>query len=157
MNSVHEPSPNGYSKTIPSRKIRSKTKPGAGAPSWPSWHAQVRTAAPRRAHGRAQAVVSWPGPGRIVTEALAVSWPAWPYRRPPLGRVAVPRAQRPLCAPVSCACAPTPSACAVSQVQCQAVSQVQWLYCNTALPIALAPMSQYTRLYCDTTLPPTAF
>ena len=51
---------------------------------------------PRRAHGLVRAVVSWPGPGRIMAEALAVSWPAWPYRRPPLGRVAAPRSQCPL-------------------------------------------------------------
>ena len=30
-----------------------------------------------------------------------------------------------------------------------AVSQVQWLYCNTALPISLT-WSQYTKVYCDT-------
>ena len=66
MNSVHEPGPNGDSETIPSRKIRLKTKPGARAPSWPSWHAQVRIGAPRCAHGRARAVVSWPNPDRVL-------------------------------------------------------------------------------------------
>ena len=77
MNSVHEPGPNGDSQTSPSRK----TKPGARAPNWPSWHAQVRTGTPRSAHGRARAAVSWPGPGRVVARdrsyhgrLSAVSW-----------------------------------------------------------------------------------
>ena len=35
-------------------------------PNWPSWHAQVRTGAPRHAHGHALEVVSWPGPGRVA-------------------------------------------------------------------------------------------
>ena len=48
LNSVHEPGSNGDSKTSPSRKPGRKTKPGARAPSWPSWHAQVRTGAPSR-------------------------------------------------------------------------------------------------------------
>ena len=105
MNSVHEPGPNGDSETIPSRKIRSKTKPGARAPSWP---AQVLTGARMATRGRSYCgrvpIVSWSRPwpcrglhGRVVV-CMAVSWPAWPYRRPPLGRVAAPRAQRPLCA-----------------------------------------------------------
>ena len=34
-----------------------------------------------------------------------------------------------------------------------AVSLVQWLYCNTTLPMSLAPRSQYTRVYCDTNCP----
>ena len=63
MNSVHEPGSNGDSKTSPSQKSGQKTKPGARVPSW---HAQVRTGAPRRAHGRARAVVSWLGPGCVV-------------------------------------------------------------------------------------------
>ena len=48
---------------------------------WPSWHAQVRTGAPRRAYGPARAVVSWSGPSRVVARDRsyrgrlnAVSW-----------------------------------------------------------------------------------
>ena len=55
--------------------------------NWPSWHAQVRTGGPRHAHGRARAVVSWPGPGRVVARdrsyrglRSAVSQAQQPYR-----------------------------------------------------------------------------
>ena len=44
LNSVHEPGSNGNSKTSPSRKPGRKTKSGARAPNWPSWHAQERPA-----------------------------------------------------------------------------------------------------------------
>ena len=66
MNSVHEPVLNGDSETVLSRKPGKKTELGARAPSWPNWHAQVRTGAPRCVHGRARVVVSWPDPGRVV-------------------------------------------------------------------------------------------
>ena len=66
MNSVHEPGPNGDSKTPPSRKTRSKTKPVARAPNWPS----QRT---RRSQARARVAVSWPAQRRVVAETLAVS------------------------------------------------------------------------------------
>ena len=64
MNSVHEQGPNGDSETPPSRKTRSKTKPVARAPNWPS----QRT---RRAH-------AWPCRG----QPNDVLWPRpWPCRR----------------------------------------------------------------------------
>ena len=88
MNSVYEPGPNGDSETLPSRKTRSKTKPGARAPKLAQlahpgaqWRAQVRSGAPRRAHGHARAVVSWLGPSHVVARdrscrgrLSAVSW-----------------------------------------------------------------------------------
>ena len=93
MNSVHEPGSNGDSETVLSRKPGQKTEPGARAPSWPNWHAQVRTGAPRRAHGR-----------RIVAGSPAVSWPGAGRVAGPSGRVAGAR----------------PRTSAVSQAQCRA-------------------------------------
>ena len=61
MNNAHEPGLNGDSETIPGRKTRSKTKPGARAPkTGPAGH----TGAHRRAH-------AWPCReryGRVVAE-----------------------------------------------------------------------------------------
>ena len=70
MNSVHERGPNGDPKISSVRKSVQKAQPDAQAPSKPSRHAQVRTGAPRRAHGcrvvAVSPVVSWQGAGRIV-------------------------------------------------------------------------------------------
>ena len=82
-------------KISPSRKPGHKNKPGARAPSWPSRHAQVRTGAPRRAHGSC-----------IVAGSPAVSW-QWAGRvAGPSGRIAasLPHASR------ASACALAPSA-----------------------------------------------
>ena len=63
MNTVHEPGPNGDSETIPSRKTRSKTKPGARAPKL----AQLGTPRCTQACPGARAhAVSWPAQRRIV-------------------------------------------------------------------------------------------
>ena len=75
MNSVHEPGSNGDSETLPSQKTRSKTKPGARAPNWPSLCAQAARAWPCRGHcGHVVAVA--PGrvarrDGRVVAECCA--------------------------------------------------------------------------------------
>ena len=73
MNSIHEPGPNSDSETLPSRKTRSKTKPGARAPKLAQLGTQARTGSPRRAHGLARAAVSWPAQRRVVAETLVVS------------------------------------------------------------------------------------
>ena len=63
MNSVHEPGPNGDSKTLPSRKTRSKTRPSARAPKL----AQLtQPACAQTRPGRARVVVSWPAQRSIV-------------------------------------------------------------------------------------------
>ena len=95
MNSVHEPGPNGDSKISPSRKPIQKAKPYAQAPSRPSRHAQVRTGAPRRAHGC-----------RIVAESPAVSWQGVGRIVGSSGRVVASL----LHAPRASACAPAPNA-----------------------------------------------
>ena len=91
MNSIHEPGPNGDSETLPSRKTRSKTKPGARAPKL----AQLGT----------QAIIGAIIPGRVVG-ATAVWWPscpvmsrpAWPYRNTH-ARASCPAPQRRVAAP----------------------------------------------------------
>ena len=143
MNSVHEPGSNGGSEQIPSRKTRSKTKPGARAPKLAQlarpgahWHTQARTGTLRRAHGRASAVVSWPGPGRVVARdrsyrgrLSAVSWrvraQAWPYRGRPRDTM--------------------PSRLATLVI-------IHYVYCDTNAQSSSLPQSQYTRVYCDTNL-----
>ena len=150
MNSVHELGPNGDSETISSRKIRSKTKPGARAPSWPSWHAQAR--AWPSAGGRIMAE-SRPyrgrGPGRVVACMAVSQAPSRPCCRaailaPPV-RARVAR----LCAYAQCLCR---VAGTMSGHVPGAVAVLQY-------SPAHSPCSHVTihRLYCDTTLPPTAF
>ena len=79
MNSVHKPGPNSDSQTSPSRKPGRKTKPGARAPSWPSWHAQASAwpraggrivAGSRPCHGQGP-VVSWAPQRRVMACARA--------------------------------------------------------------------------------------
>ena len=72
MNSVHESGPNGDSKISPSRKTVRKTKPDVPGPNRPSRHAQVRTGAPWREHGRRIVAGSLPcrGKGPAVSQAL---------------------------------------------------------------------------------------
>ena len=80
MNSVHEPGPNGDSETIPSRKTRSKTKPGARAPKL----AQLGT--PRCAQARPGArahAVSWPAQCRIVVGLPSCTTPQAAVSRRP--------------------------------------------------------------------------
>ena len=99
MNSVHEPSSNGNSKISPSRKPVRKTKPDAQAPSRPSRHAQVRTGAPRRAHGcrivPESPAVSWQGAGRVAGPSghIVVSLPHAP-RASSLALPPAPQRQR---------------------------------------------------------------
>ena len=100
MNSIHEPGPNGDSKISPSRKPVRKIKLDARAPSWPNRHAQVRTGAPRRAHGR-----------RIMVRSPAMSWQGAGSVAGPSGRIAAslphaPRASASSPAPSASACSP---------------------------------------------------
>ena len=77
----------------------------------------------------------WPGPS-VVSQRPAHLPCCAPGR---------PRAcLRPAC--------PARLACAPRSLSLRVMSLVQWLYCNTALPISLAPVSQYSELYCDTIL-----
>ena len=86
MNSVHEPGPNGDSETIPSRKIRSKTKPMNEHPAGPAGTPRCALARPgarmatrgRSYRGRVP-VVSWPGTGRIAGAGRSIVG-AWPGR-----------------------------------------------------------------------------
>ena len=113
MNSIHEPGPNGDSKISSSRKTVQKAKPDAQAPSKPSRHAQVRTSAPRRAHGCRIVVVSptvsCQGAGRVAGQRgrIAATVPLTPCastRSPApstsacspstLAELSLPRAQR---------------------------------------------------------------
>ena len=92
MNSVHELGPNGDSEPIPSRKTRLKPSQVHEHQNWPSWHTQVRTGEPRRAHawpcrGRCGLVVgaaalSWPWPPAVSQVLMAVSWPSAARRAP---------------------------------------------------------------------------
>ena len=157
MNSVHEPSPNGDSKISPSRKPVRETKPDARAPSRPSRHAQVRTGAPRRTHGR-----------RIVVGSLAVSWQGPGRVAGPSGRIAasLPHAQR------ASACAPAPQRQHLLAPHARSLAQpavrplcsqrrvlapptaVSWLGNRPCRDTAACPATQPTvtihLLYCDT-------
>ena len=82
MNNVHEPGPNGDSETIPSQKIRSKTKLGARAPKLAQLGTQARAClavlwALRPCRGLAAR--SYRGPNSSVVCAGCA--PARPYRR----------------------------------------------------------------------------
>ena len=74
MNSVHEPGPNGDLEPIPSRKTRSKTKPGARAPKLAHLGTQARTGARMPGRVMGATAMSWPS-------CSVVSRPAWTYRR----------------------------------------------------------------------------
>ena len=136
MNSVHELGPNGDSETIPSRKIRSKTKPGARAPSWPSWHAQARA-------WPAQVVVSWPGPGLVVVRDQSYRRRRAPYR----GRLTRPCRRRWLRAsPV--VSWPWPSAVSRGPTPCRSPPQAVSWECARAmftpsLPSCLATLQYF--------------
>ena len=131
MNSVHEQCPKSDSETVMSQELGKKLSQAHRAPN---------LAQPART-GRAQAAHAWPcrgqpsvvsqAPnGRIVAETLAVS------------QACMAVSQHRECVPARCATL-TPRAPNVC-----VVSQVQWLYCNVALPISLT-LSQYTKVYCD--------
>ena len=173
MKSVHEPGPNGDSKTLSSRKTRLKNKPGARAP-------KLAQLAPRRAHGCAP----WQYRGQDPT----VSWPRpWPFRRlscriaaslPHAQRASarapapVParparllRAQRRIVGAVSRAPAPCHGrVCAQAWpyrgLPCDTVPSrlatlvtIHYVYCDTNAQPSSLPQSQYTRVYYDTNLP----
>ena len=81
MNSVHEPGLNGDSETIPSRKTRSKTKPGARAPTLAQLGTQARTGAHMPGRVVGATAVSWPWPSAVSQDVMpcrkrpnAVSW-----------------------------------------------------------------------------------
>ena len=148
MNSVHEPGPNGDSKTISSRKTRLKTKPGARAPNWPSWPSLP-----------AQAALAWPCRGRFwpcrgrapwpcrsapsvpcLPRALAPSCLQRPPARPTNARLRAPRA------PSACPCCIATQAfpkltiqtcCPPNCIAIQFLQQPGSLYCNTLDPLAI--------------------
>ena len=67
MNNVHEPGPNGDSETLPSRKTKSKTKPGVIAPKLAQLaRPGARMATRGRSYCGRVPAVSWPGTGRIL-------------------------------------------------------------------------------------------
>ena len=161
MNSVHEPGSNGDSKTSPSRKPGRKTKPGARAPSWPSWHAQVRTGTPSRPPCAPLA------PARPLRSTRA-SHKSARCRAP---RAAAPRlphalpAQRPTLVPLAPAASPcrTPAPRARPRACCHAQPSAQRAHaracCAQRRVVACAAtqsssplfqLSQYNFLYCDT-------
>ena len=122
MNSVHEPGPNGDSETLPSRKTRSKTKPGARAPKLAQlarpgahWRA-ARMAARRRSYRGRVPVVSWPETGCIVG-----------------------------------ASAPCRGLCACSCARCAARLAAQAHCIVIQLPSRLATLVTIHYVYCDTT------
>ena len=131
MNNVHEPSPNGDSEMVLSRKLGKKTELGVRAPSWPNWHAQVRTGAPRRGNGGAH--------GRcIVAGSPAVSWQGAGRVAGPSGLVVGARSRASAVSQAQCR-APT---CCVVALQ-RAVSQY-----NPNWPASFR--SRYTTVYRDT-------
>ena len=143
MNSVYEPGSNGDSKTISSRKTRSKTNPGARAPKL----AQLGT--PRRVQTRPGArrpgriVV---GPGRVVAEApgrvaapVAVSQPhaVRPHEpQCPANPVPCCSAQRPYRGRVSAPCLRPPRLAARIAAPCRGLG---WVVLQYSLACLFAP------------------
>ena len=152
MNSVHEPSPNGDSKISSSRKPVRKTKPDAQAPSWPCRHAQVRIGAPKRVHAHARAVVSWPGPGRVVAKDRSYRRRQAAVSQPSLARPALCRA------PTPCRAARLPSAvsqaaprpCRRRKATRLASRVLGWLCCIATQP-SLSSLSQSQYNFCIAT------
>ena len=153
MNSVHEPGPNGDSETLPSRKTRLKTNPGARAPKL----AQLGT--PRHAHAWPYRGQAWPCRGRGPL----------PYRSPSRRFAAPLRAvpRTPACLALrSCAscraCRRPPwpyrehTSCRIVGVWCARTWPCRGLGRNTALPSAPFQL-QYSSLYCATIFASQAF
>ena len=140
MNRVHEPSPNGDSKTVLSRKPGKKLSQLHEHPAGPTGTpkcAQARTGTPRRVHGR-----------HIVVGSLAVSWQGAGRVAGPSGRVAALRARVPL--PSARAHQPSAPARAPAAPSCLATIQYFVLQPNSS---QTKHLSHDTILYRDTAFP----
>ena len=132
MNSVHEPSPNGDSETLPSQKPRSKTQTGCMSPqlAQPAHQARARVrvvASPAPYRGRA----ARPYPSLwLPCRSLMPRAPACPARTHP--------------APCAPACTPTPAAREPTHASARSPSALRAQ--RLASPAPCAPNAQRPRL-----------
>ena len=130
MNSVHEPSPNGDSETLPSQKPRSKTQTGCMSPQLAqpahqarpgrAWPRALRALAPCRSSPSAVSPLESPLACRSC-RAPCAPLPRAPRVRPPAARLRVtrPSALRPLTQRPALACPARPAPCAPSSLRAQ--------------------------------------